>query len=165
MATERDRTPVADDAADRLAEMIEPGSLLEATPECLVVTRADGRILFANRRVAQLTGFDRDELVGRSVELLVAADILDLELGSRVEAVCRTSTGGDVPVEVHMGRIDGSEQLLIITLRDASDLQAAARPGSKRRRSIGRSSSRSPRSSTSIRSTRTPIRSTSALRS
>lgn len=88
MATERDRTPVADDAADRLAEMIEPGSLLEATPECLVVTRADGRILFANRRVEQLTGFDRDELVGRSVELLVAADILDLELGSRVEAVC-----------------------------------------------------------------------------
>jgi diguanylate cyclase (GGDEF)-like protein/PAS domain S-box-containing protein len=124
MVTERDRA-LADDAADaRLAAMIEPGSLLEATPECLVVARADGRILFANRHVEALTGFGRDELVGQSVELLIAADLLDLEPGTRVEAVCRTSGGGDLPVEIHLGRIDGPEPLIVVTLRDASELQA-----------------------------------------
>ncbi|MEX1263417.1 MAG: PAS domain S-box protein, partial [Actinomycetota bacterium] len=124
MVTERDRA-LADDAADaRLAAMIEPGSLLEATPECLVVARADGRILFANHHVEQLTGFGRDELVGHSVELLIAADLLDEEPGSRIEAVCRTSDGRDLPVEVHIGRIDGPEQLIVVTLRDASELQA-----------------------------------------
>jgi diguanylate cyclase (GGDEF)-like protein/PAS domain S-box-containing protein len=124
MATEHERAPVADAAAVDLAATIEPGSLLEATPECLVVTRADGRILFANHRFEQLTGFDRDELVGRSIELLVAADILDLQPGSGIEALCRTSGGGDLPVDVHVGRIEGPEELLVVTLRDASDLQA-----------------------------------------
>ncbi len=87
MVTERDRASALD-ADVRFAAMIEPGSLLEATPECLVVTRTDGRIVFANHRVEQLTGFGRDELVGRSVELLVAAELLDLETGVSIEAVC-----------------------------------------------------------------------------
>jgi diguanylate cyclase (GGDEF)-like protein/PAS domain S-box-containing protein len=124
MVNERDRVSAgAADADARLATMIEPGSLLEATPECLVVARTDGRIVFANSHVERLTGFGRDELVGSSVELLIAADLLDLEPGSRIEAVCRAHTG-DVPVEVHVGRIDGPDELLVVTLRDVSDLQA-----------------------------------------
>ena len=124
MVTERDRAP-ADDVADaRLAAMIEPGSLLEATPECLVVARVDGRILFANRHAETLTGFLRDELVGQSVELLIAANVLDQDPGSRIEAVCRTSGSGDLPVEVHVGRISGPEELVVVTLRDLSELHA-----------------------------------------
>ena len=123
MVTERDRASALD-ADARFAAMIEPGSLLEATPECLVVTRTDGRIVFANHRVERLTGFGRDELVGRSVELLVAAELLDLETGVSIEALCSTSGGGTVPVEVHVGRIDGPEQLIVVTLRDATELQA-----------------------------------------
>jgi len=38
--------PTGDAALARLARLIEPGSLLEATPECLVVARTDGRIIF-----------------------------------------------------------------------------------------------------------------------
>ena len=70
MVMEREEGQRADAVASRLATLIEPGSLLEATPECLVVAHADGRILFANHRVEQLTGFDRSDLVGQSVELL-----------------------------------------------------------------------------------------------
>jgi diguanylate cyclase (GGDEF)-like protein/PAS domain S-box-containing protein len=124
MVTERDRATANEIADARLAMMIEPGSLLEATPECLVVARADGRILFANRHVERLTGFGRDELVGQSVELLIAADLLDIAPPSTVETLCRRSGGGEVPVEVHVGRIDGPEQLIVVTLRDASELQA-----------------------------------------
>jgi diguanylate cyclase (GGDEF)-like protein/PAS domain S-box-containing protein len=124
MVDERDRVPAgAADAEARLAAMIEPGSLLEATPECLLLARADGCIVFANRHVEQLTGFGRAELVGSSVELLIAADLLDLDPGSRIEAVCRAQDG-DVPVEVHVGRIPGPDELLVVSLRDVSELLA-----------------------------------------
>ncbi len=58
----------------RLSHLIRSGSLLEATPECLVVAHADGRIVFANRHVEELTGFSREELVDRPVEELIATD-------------------------------------------------------------------------------------------
>ena len=43
MVMEREEGQTADAVASRLATLIEPGSLLEATPECLVVAHADGR--------------------------------------------------------------------------------------------------------------------------
>ncbi len=116
--------PEGNDAFARVADGIEPGSLLEATPECLVVARADGQILYANRRVEELTGFTRDELVGSTIELLVASELLSLPPDARVEALCMRSGGEQFPVEVNIGAIDAGEPLLVVTLRDLSDLQA-----------------------------------------
>jgi len=111
-------------AAARLASLIEPGSLLEATPECLVVAAGNGQIVFANHRVEQLTGFTPTELVGRPVELLIASELLEQEPGTTVESVCRRADGGEVPVEVHLGTIEGPERFLVVTLRDASEIRA-----------------------------------------
>ena len=112
-----------DAAMARLARLIEPGSLLEATPECLVVARADGRIMFANHHVETLTGFSRDELVGQPVEVLLASALLDGDPGTRVETICQHRLGGTIPVEVHLGVIDVPERLMVVTLRDVSDLE------------------------------------------
>jgi diguanylate cyclase (GGDEF)-like protein/PAS domain S-box-containing protein len=119
------RTPsVAGDAAiARLARLIEPGSFLEATPECLVVTAGDGKILFANHRLEDLTGFTAAFLTGEAVETLLPAGLAGADQGSRFEAVCHRSDGTDLPVEVHLGAIEGPERLFVVTLRDASDLQ------------------------------------------
>jgi diguanylate cyclase (GGDEF)-like protein/PAS domain S-box-containing protein len=111
-------------ALARLTRLVEPASLLEATPECLVVAQADGRIVFANHHVETLTGFRRDQLLGEPVELLVATDILTSTPGTRVESVCRTADGGEVPVEIHLGAIEGPEPLLVVTLRDVTELHA-----------------------------------------
>jgi diguanylate cyclase (GGDEF)-like protein/PAS domain S-box-containing protein len=128
MVMEREDDAAVDTGSDpdlaRLAALIEPGSLLEATPECLVVAREDGRILFANHHVEELTGFDRRDLVGQSIELLIAADLVDREPGTRLETVCRTQLGDEVPVEVQLGAIAGPERLLVVTLRDVSVLKA-----------------------------------------
>ncbi len=121
-------TPDADPSEEgrfaRVAASIEAGSLLEATPECLVVTRADGEILYANRRARELTGLGEDELVGTAIELLIAADVLSLPPDARVEALCRRRGGEEFPVEVNVGAIDAGEPLLVVTLRDLSELQA-----------------------------------------
>ena len=107
----------------RLARLIEPGSLLEATPECLVLAQTDGRIIFANHHAETLTGFSREELVGRPVEELITDDLLSGEPDRRIETHCRRRDGHTLPVEVHLGAIDGPERLLVVTLRDVSELQ------------------------------------------
>jgi diguanylate cyclase (GGDEF)-like protein/PAS domain S-box-containing protein len=107
----------------RLARLIEPGSLLEATPECLVVAQADGRIVFANHHVERLTAFAPRELVGQPVDLLIGTDLLAIASGTRVETTCRRRDGSLFPVEAHVGSIDGSERLLVVTLRDVTELQ------------------------------------------
>ena len=108
----------------RLARSIEPGSLLEATPECLVVAQTDGRIIFANHHAETLTGYSRDELVGLRVEGLITDDLLRGEPDARFETFCRRRDGHTIPVEVHLGEIAGPEPLLVVTLRDVSELRA-----------------------------------------
>jgi diguanylate cyclase (GGDEF)-like protein/PAS domain S-box-containing protein len=113
-----------DDVFARVSARLEPGSLLEATPECLVVARRDGQIVYANNRVQSLTGFTREELVGGTIELLLAADVLSLPPDARIEALCRRNGGEQFPVEINVGAIDAGEPLLVVTLRDLSILQA-----------------------------------------
>ena len=115
---------VPDAGRARLARLIEPGSLLEATPECLVVAGDDGRIVFANRRAEELTGFAREDLVGRTVDVLIPGGVGEVEALARFESVCRRAGGAEFPVEVHLGTIDGPERFLVVTLRDVTDLQA-----------------------------------------
>ncbi len=123
MRSNEDRAGQAPDLDDALA----PSSLLEATPECLVVAAHDGRIVYANRRAETLTGFPRGELVGRPVAELVLADRpLGEEatgLGS-LTGVCRRADGVELPVEVHLGTVDGpAGRYLVVTLRDLSEVR------------------------------------------
>jgi diguanylate cyclase (GGDEF)-like protein/PAS domain S-box-containing protein len=121
-----DQTDVGErtrEGLDGLARLIEPSSLLEATPECLVVAQADGRIVFANHHVERLTSFAPDELFGQPVDLLLGAELLSLASGTRVETTCRRRDGSLVPVEAHVGAIEGTERLLVVTLRDVTELR------------------------------------------
>ena len=113
-----------DRATERLTSSIEPGSLLEATPECLVLAAEDGSIVFANHRAEELTGFSRRDLVGRSVAMLLPSWFDDGARPDRFETTCRCAGGLEVPVEVCLGAIRGPEHFLVVTLRDVTALQA-----------------------------------------
>ena len=143
-----------------LAGLIEPGSLLEATPECLVITATDGRIVFANRRVQELTGFARDDLIDRHVDFLLDNGLSDVT-ETTFEARCRRADAEPIAVEVHLGHIEGPRA---VAGRHAARHDRAegglARPASRPRRSTARWSTRSRPSSTWTRSTRTPTAST-----
>ncbi len=126
MSTEIGSSETAANAAAvaRLSRAVDLESLLEATPECLVVAQTDGRIVFANQHAEALTGFTKLELIGKPVELLVAVEIAALPGGTRVESLCRRADGDEVPVEVHVGTIGGDDPMLVVALRDVSELQA-----------------------------------------
>ena len=125
MASDIVETERAREAASiGLSRLIESGSLFEATPECLVVAHADGRIVFANHHVEALTGFSREALVDRPVGELIATDPREQAPGSSVETTCLDREGRSIPVEVHVGAIEGTERFLVVTLRDMTELQA-----------------------------------------
>ena len=98
--------------------------MLEATPESVVVAGADGRIAFANRHAEELTGFSAAELEGRSLGALIAARLDELVDGEPAETLCRRSDGTELPIEVRVGRLDETPRLLVVTLRNISQLHA-----------------------------------------
>ena len=85
------RAPVASDAraqaesgrfspaASAVAVELEPGwqgslgAVLDAAPDGIVLSDADGRIVFANQAMVGLFGYPREALIGEFVEILVPA--------------------------------------------------------------------------------------------
>ena len=113
-----------DATAEDLARLIDTRSLLEATPECLVVAARGGGIVFANRRAEELTGYSAGELLGCPVDVLIPDGVGGAVRSDRFETVCRRADGTSVPVEICLGAIEGPETFLVVTLRDVTSLQA-----------------------------------------
>jgi len=124
MATLGEPATLFEAALGRLSDVLTPGSLLEATPESLVVAETGGAILYANAACERLTGFARGELLGHTVEGLLAAELADRPSGSSFETTCTRRDGTVLPVEVHIGRIDADSPLLVVTLRDRTEVEA-----------------------------------------
>ena len=123
MATLREPATLFEAALGRLGDVLTPGSFLEATPESLVVAEA-GEIVYANAACERLTGFAHGELLGRPVGELLASDLAGRAAGSSFETTCTTRDGGELPVEVHVGRIEAASPLLVVTLRDRTEMEA-----------------------------------------
>jgi diguanylate cyclase (GGDEF)-like protein/PAS domain S-box-containing protein len=106
--------------------LVDPRGLLDATPECLLVVAADGRVVYANHRVEELSGFAQGELLGNPVSGLIVVDApLAESEGATLEGACRHKDGSEVPIELRVGTVDGRDgRSLVITLRDLSALRA-----------------------------------------
>ena len=124
MATLREPATLFEAALGRLSDVLTPGSLLEATPESLVVAESGGEIVYANSACERLTGFGRGELLGRTVHGLLAAHLAEHPAGSSFDTTCTRRDGGELPVEVHIGRIEAESPLLVVTLRDRTEVEA-----------------------------------------
>ena len=85
-------------------------SLLEPLPDGVLLCDASGRIVYANRRLEAMTGYDRRRLVGRMVEMLVPEGLRAAHRKHRLEYQARPRPramgSGDHDFEVL--RADGS---------------------------------------------------------
>lgn len=110
--------------------------IVELAPDGILVVDEGGRILLANRRLCNLLGYHRDELVGRRVERLMppchraehlghrhdyAADPLVRPMGTGRVLFALHATGAEVPVEISLSPVATGEGMrTIAVIRDAS---------------------------------------------
>jgi PAS domain-containing protein len=93
MASVREPETVFEAALVRLSDVLSPGSLLEATPESLVVAETDGAIAYANGAFERLTGFEKRDVLGRPVGFLLEDDPASRGAGDAYETTCTLRDG------------------------------------------------------------------------
>jgi diguanylate cyclase (GGDEF)-like protein/PAS domain S-box-containing protein len=111
-------------------------NLVEGAPDGLVVVGEDGRITLVNDETERLTGYDRDELIGERVEILIPERLRGGHLDHRTryahspqrramgagrELVLRHRDGSDIPVDISLSPIDAAEGLVMVALRDTNE--------------------------------------------
>src|SRR5450631_48957 len=116
-------------------------SLLEAVPDALVGMDPEGVIRIVNRQTESLSGYDRDDLIGQPIAMLLPEPLLqiyvehkesyfadprtrssglDLQLGGRHQ------DGTELPVNISLSHIDTGDVLLVVTaVRDVTEQRKA----------------------------------------
>ncbi|RXG94975.1 PAS domain S-box protein [Bradyrhizobium sp. C-145] len=131
------------DALERvLAREEEVRTLIEASPNGVIVVDDQGKIRLLNASAEKLFGYQRNELLGQSVEVLVPDRLASAHkalrsvymktpearpMGANLDLNARRKDGTEVPVEVGLSplRRDG-KRVVIASLADLSERKKAA---------------------------------------
>jgi len=120
-----------------LAETLLSASILEAIPDAVAAVNQQGVIIQVNSQTETLFGYTRDELIGRSVEMLVPErqrpqHHLHREsfhsrpkirrMGSGLDLYGRRRDGSEFPVEISLSPVaTGNGAIVLSVIRDISD--------------------------------------------
>jgi len=111
---------------DRTDEAI--AQLLDAAPDAIVVTGADGRIVRVNTRTKKLFGYSQQELLGQKPDLLMprrrrrhevkqrASEVAHPRLrplGDGLKVMARRRDGTEFPVEVSLSFLEVGAETLV----------------------------------------------------
>jgi PAS domain S-box-containing protein len=122
-----EREPGMSDAVPAVTELsVAVTDVLEAMPDGILVADREGRIVFVNQQVEALSGYAREQLVGRPVETLVPAVRRDAHLRHRQTyqaAPARRAMGAEL--DIRLQRLDGAEVPVDIAL---SPMETSAGP-------------------------------------
>ena len=121
-------------------------ALLDASPDAIVATTGDGRIVLVNAQAEELFGYNRSELLGRGVDMLVpmtsrtlharlrkdyvAGDLAPRPMGEGRELTGRRRDGTEFPAQISLSPIETDDgMLLCAAVRDVTErlLERAAR--------------------------------------
>jgi PAS domain S-box-containing protein len=111
---------------------------LEAMPDGIFVTDRDGRIAFLNQQAEAMSGYVRQELIGRPIEVLVPAAArpehihhrrryyesgpAPRPMGTHLDIHVRRKDGGEFPADISLGPVRLGRRLLVVAaVRDVSE--------------------------------------------
>ncbi len=116
--------------------------LADALPDGIVVVDSDGTITTVNVQLTEMTGYSRDDLVGRSVDSLVPAGRGVVHathraafsehptarpMGEDIDTVCQRYDGTLFPVDIALSPLSvAGERFVVATVHDATAGRAAA---------------------------------------
>jgi anti-anti-sigma factor len=111
--------------------------LVDALGDGLALTGHDGEIVLANRRCAEMFGYERGELVGRPVEILVPAELRAAHqgyragyarapaarpMGDRGRLVGLRKDGATLPVEISLTPVPtATDHFVLAVIRDVTE--------------------------------------------
>ena len=115
-------------------------ALLESAPDAMVIVDEDGTIILINSQTERIFGYDREELIGRSSQILAPIPfreddqyrINEIELqntgdlGKILSFYALRKDGSQFPVEVSLSPIEIEEGLLVaMSIRDVTERKQA----------------------------------------
>ena len=104
---------------------------IDSLPGAMIMVDAEGKLVLLNRETERLFGYDRSELLGRSVELLLPERFRELHanhrkafsqlptarpMGSRRDLVGRRRDGSEFPIEVGLNPIETPEGRSVLSV-------------------------------------------------
>jgi two-component system, sensor histidine kinase len=112
-------------------------SALDAAPDAMIIIDAAGIIRFTNRQVSAVFGYEHDEIIGQSIEVLLperfrARHIVHREhyvrsvrtrpMGAGLALFGRRRNGSEFPVEISLSPIEDQDRTLIAAaIRDVTE--------------------------------------------
>ncbi|RFF31725.1 bifunctional diguanylate cyclase/phosphodiesterase [Wenzhouxiangella sediminis] len=116
--------------------------LLDAVPDAMIVVDRDGRIRLANRQAEQLFAYERKELTGRPVEVLVPEKLAGghsahrrsyfdqpavRPMGEPLDLLARRRDGTEFPVEISLSPVASDQGMLAVaSVRDVTERRRIA---------------------------------------
>lgn len=116
-------------------------ALFEFSPDAIIASDREGRITEVNPRVESTFGYDRGELLGQSIDILVperfrrthparreeyAATALVRPMGAGLELYGRRKDGSEFPVDIMLSPMETADGRVVISvIRDISDRKKA----------------------------------------
>jgi PAS domain S-box-containing protein len=98
-------------------------SLLEAAPDAMIISSADGDISLVNSQAEMMFGYSRDELIGRNIRRLVEEWSGQ---SSQQELLARRKNKDQFPVEISLSPLQTEEGLLLTSaIRDSTERKRA----------------------------------------
>ena len=106
-------------------------SLLQSAPDAIVIINQDGEIVLVNSRAEQVFGYDRGELIGQPVEILVPERFREAHVAYRqqfideprtrpmgigLDLLGRRRDGTEIPVEISLSPLTTPEGILVTAI-------------------------------------------------
>ncbi len=126
----------AEDAERRLRVIIE------SVPSGIVLSSADGKIVMVNSETERMFGYDRSELLGKEIRMLVPEDLRDRHvelrneyiadpqprrMTAREELSARRKDGSLLPVAIGLSPVEQEDGLFVVAaIADVSEQRKAA---------------------------------------
>jgi PAS domain S-box-containing protein len=111
-------------------------SLFEFSPDAIIVTDGEGKIAEVNGQVEKFFGYDRAELIGQTVEMLVPERLRNAHLGHRkgynahaqtrpmgvgLELSGRRKDGTEFPVDIMLSPVEAEGRFVLSVIRDLTE--------------------------------------------